>query len=77
MAFCIKNLSVLAYSSGFTLWLYRAMSDGGSVFSNPDFFDGAGDVLAEGDIVMVYSRAGSRMLRVVMDGAGTRTVATI
>ncbi len=77
MAFCVKNLSVLAYSSGFTLWLYKAANDGGTVFSDPCFFDDAGDILAGGDMVMVSSRDGSRVLSVMMDDTGARTVSTV
>ena len=77
MEFCVENLSILACSSGFTLWLYRAVSDSKSVFANPRFFQKAGDMMNCGDIVMISARDGSRLLSVLMDEEGARTVATV
>ena len=73
MAFCNENLSVLAYSKGFTLWLYRAMTDGGTVLSDSRFFNGAGDVIAGGDMIMVSARNGSQVLSVAVDEGGALT----
>ena len=74
MAFCVENLSVLSYSSGFTLWLYKAANDSRTEFADPRFFEAAGDILAGGDMVMVSARDGGRVLSVTMDEAGARTV---
>ena len=66
MAFCSRNLSVLAYSNGFTLWLYKAIGEIGAILANPRFFEEAGDILAGGDMVVVSARDGGRVLSVVM-----------
>ena len=62
MAFALRNLSVLAYANGFTLWHYRAEQDGLAAVSAPGFLDQAGDVLTAGDLLMVSSASGARML---------------
>ncbi len=73
MAFSLRNLSVLAYANGFTLWLYNAGGEGRETVAGPGFFDAAGDMLAGGDMVMVSARDGGRMLSVLADAGGVRT----
>lgn len=73
MAFSLRNLSVLAYANGFTLWLYKASSEERASVGAPGFFDDAGDMLAGGDMVMVSARDGGRLLCVLSDNAGLRT----
>jgi hypothetical protein len=72
MAFSLRNLSVLAYASGFTLWLYKAGSEEHADVTRPDFFEEVGDMLAVGDMVLVAAREGGRMLCVLAEGAGLR-----
>jgi len=58
MPFSPKDLSVLAYATGFTLWHYLCREDlNQSALSN--YFDDAKDVFRSGDIVMMsYVREG-------------------
>lgn len=66
MAFAIRNLSVLAYAQGFTLWHYRAnvptlgasMVPAGTFaeICSPGFFQPAEDMLAAGDMILVSAR---------------------
>lgn len=72
MAFVLRNLSVLAYANGFTLWLYKTGSDDQSSVATPGFFDDAGDMLAGGDMMMVSARDGGRILSVTANSAGVR-----
>jgi len=51
MAFESKNLSVLAYSNGFTLWHYATV-DGAADVDNDGYFNSAADMLRSGDMVM-------------------------
>ena len=44
MAFEIKNLSVLAYANGFTLWHYTT-PDAAATVDNTGYFNAAGDML--------------------------------
>ncbi len=73
MAFSLRNLSVLAYANGFTLWHYKADPADHPNMGAPDFFADAGDMLAGGDMMMVTSREGAKMLCVLADSTGLRT----
>jgi len=75
MAFSLRNLSVLAYANGFTLWHYKADPADQSHTAAKDFFAEAGDMLAGGDMMMVTSREGARLLCVLADADGLRTAA--
>ena len=50
MAFSIRDLSVLAYANGFTLWHYKAGAGGVAAAGGPGFFDPAADMLASGHV---------------------------
>lgn len=58
MAFAIRNLSVLAYAQGFTLWHYKGAAITLAETRAPSFFNGAADMLATGDMLMVSARDG-------------------
>jgi hypothetical protein len=73
MAFSLRNLSVLAYANGFTLWHYKAEPADHPDMGTPSFFADAGDMLAGGDMMMVSSREGARMLCVLADASGIST----
>lgn len=68
MAFVIRNLSVLAYAQGFTLWHYKAGAAPLAGLDKPGFFDDAADMLAPGDMLMLSGSGGGRM-RVVTQAA--------
>ncbi|NVJ92524.1 MAG: hypothetical protein HWE34_12740 [Methylocystaceae bacterium] len=51
MAFESKNLSVLAYSNGFTLWHY-ATTDLATDVDTSGYFNTAADMLRTGDMIM-------------------------
>lgn len=74
MAFALRNLSVLAYANGFTLWHYKAAAEDQRALRGPRFFAEAGDMLAAGDMVLVSAPEGGCMLCVAPDGTGLRTV---
>ncbi len=61
MDFTIRNLSVLAYAQGFTLWHYKAPAASLAALGRPGFFDHAMDMLAHGDMVMMSARDGGRV----------------
>ncbi|HUB14166.1 MAG TPA: hypothetical protein VMB34_19605 [Acetobacteraceae bacterium] len=64
MAFAIRNLSVLAYANGFTLWHYKAGTDRLATAASRDFFADAADMLAEGDLLMISAADGARVVTV-------------
>lgn len=61
MTFTLRNLSVLAYANGFTLWHYRAGDEALSALDDDGFFGVAGDLIAPGDIVMASGSHGARI----------------
>ena len=83
MAFAIRNLSVLAYAQGFTLWHYRANVPtlGATLVqpatlaevAEPGFFDPAADMLATGDMMLVSAPEGGRVLFVAAGESGVIT----
>ena len=85
MAFAIRNLSVLAYAQGFTLWHYRANVPtlGATLVppataeevAAPGFFDGATDMLAQGDMLLVSTPLTGSLLFVTGVQGGVRTAA--
>ncbi|MDR2098902.1 MAG: hypothetical protein LBO78_02655 [Rickettsiales bacterium] len=46
-----KNLSVLAYSNGFTLWHYKAAADADA--GAQGYFDKVGNIFNPGDVIFV------------------------
>jgi hypothetical protein len=62
MAFSLRNLSVLAYANGFTLWHYKASEAALAAVNAPGFFAAAEDMLATGDMLMVSAADGAGVL---------------
>ena len=50
MAFQNKNLSMIAYANGFTLWHYKTEDSPKTVLSN-GYFNGAAYILENGDAI--------------------------
>jgi hypothetical protein len=57
MAFNSKNLSVLAYANGFTLWHYTT-SDVATVVDTAGYFNEAETMLRVGDMVLANADTG-------------------
>ncbi len=58
--FAVRDLSVLCYTCGFTLWHYRAGSAPLEEVFGPRFFDPAAELLSRGDMCLVSAdRAGA------------------
>jgi hypothetical protein len=74
MAFKLRDLSVLAYANGFTLWHYKAREDDLRTVGAPVFFNDAGDMMSAGDHIHVSGAAGGSVLVVVPNGNGLKTV---
>lgn len=58
MTFAIRNLSVLAYAQGFTLWHYKAPSVPLSSIQSPGFFNSVADMLDPGDHILISAADG-------------------
>jgi hypothetical protein len=68
MAFSLRNLSVLAYANGFTLWHYKSGADPLSRTATKGYFADAADLLAPGDMVMLSAAEGGKIATIL--GAG-------
>lgn len=75
--FSVRNLSVLAYANGFTLWHYKAARNRLAEVASNDFFNSAGDMLAPGDLMMVSASDGARVLSVMAKSEGGITIASM
>ena len=64
MAFQFRNLSVLAYANGFTLWHYKAGSDRLQSVVSRDFFADAADMMGQGDLLMISAPDGASIVAV-------------
>ncbi|MCB8879398.1 hypothetical protein ACELLULO517_04075 [Acidisoma cellulosilytica] len=61
MSFAFRNLCVLAYANGFTLWHYKAGPDPLEDVAGQGFFADASDMLSQGDMIMISARNGGRI----------------
>ena len=57
MAFLSKDLSVLAYANGFTLWHY-ATPDAAAAVDTAGYFNAASDMLRTGDMILANTATG-------------------
>ncbi|TVR97382.1 MAG: hypothetical protein EA406_09875 [Rhodospirillales bacterium] len=51
MAYTARNLSVLAYANGFTLWHYTT-ADPSTIVDTTGYFNAAADMLRVGDMIL-------------------------
>jgi len=58
MAYNAKNLSVLAYANGFTLWHYTT-PDAATAVDASGYFNGAADMVRIGDMVLANTDTGA------------------
>jgi hypothetical protein len=77
MAFAIRNLSVLAYANGFTLWHYKAGKDRQDAVAEANFFADAADMLTAGDMVMVSALDGARIVAIAPTDPACVTTAAL
>ncbi len=77
MVFAIRNLSVLAYANGFTLWHYKAGKERLEAVTATNFFADGADMLAVGDMIMVSAADGARIICVTMADIETVTTAPL
>lgn len=61
MSFAFRNLCVLAYANGFTLWHYKAGADPLDDVAGQGFFADAVNMLSPGDMIMISARDGGRL----------------
>ena len=76
--FAIRNLSILAYAMGFSLWHYKARTISLAQVQCAGFFDDAVDQFAVGDMIHISASDGGCILFVasVADGVKVRVMAS-
>ncbi len=78
-AFKIKDLSVLAYGNGFTLWHYTSADTLTEVTTTSGYFDSAAEMLRVGDMILTNTSTGGSvvgslvMVSAISSGAVTVT----
>jgi hypothetical protein len=68
MAFSLRNLSVLAYANGFTLWHYKSGADALALAAADGYFADAADLLSPGDMLMLSAAEGGRIATIAGSG---------
>ena len=54
--FLNKNMSVIAFANGFTLWQYKSTSDSLEQIEWAGYFDRIMTLMAHGDIIIINAR---------------------
>ena len=73
MSFAVRNLSVLAYANGFTLWHYKSGGDSMREVNHPGYFDEGIDMLASGDMILTSTSTGGQVLCIAVGEEGLTT----
>ena len=75
MAFQNKNLSVIAYANGFTLWHYKENATIATITAS-GYFASVKSLMNTGDIILINGSNGTAM-KVVTVAEGTVTVGAL
>jgi hypothetical protein len=79
MAFAARNLSVLSYANGFTLWHYTT-PDTNVTVTAANYFNGGADMLRKGDMIVANVDTGATLVNkiyfVSSVAGGVVTIAT-
>ncbi len=75
MAFQNKNLSVIAYANGFTLWHYAAASDTVENITADGYFNNVKTLMNTGDIIMINASDNTTIKKVVVADTNITTAA--
>ena len=74
MAFQNKNLSVIAYANGFTLWHYAAAETMTNI-SASGYFNSVKSLMNTGDIVIINASDNTSMKKIVVGDSAVTTSA--
>jgi hypothetical protein len=77
MAFDPRNLGVLAYAAGFSLWQYRSTSDSAAVVASPGHMDPVAAMLRPDDLILATAADRGLLLRVLSLTGGSVTLAEL
>lgn len=74
MAFQNKNLSVIAYANGFTLWHYSASETLSTIAAN-GYFNGVKTLMNIGDIIIINASDSTAIKQINITDLNVTTVA--
>ena len=74
MAFQNKNLSVIAYANGFTLWHYSAKETLATITAN-GYFNAVKTLMNVGDIIMINASDNTAIKKINITDLNVTTVA--
>lgn len=77
MPFDPRNLGVLAYAAGFSLWQYRSATDSAATIAAPGHMDPVAAMLRPDDLVLVSASDRGLILRIVSLTGGSVTTAEL
>lgn len=66
MAFANKNLSVIAYANGFTLWHYCGSKETLATISASGYFNDVKTLMNTGDIIIINASDNTAILQVTV-----------
>ena len=75
--FTIRNLSVLAYAQGFTLWHYKGGTLPMAEMRAVGFFNSSADMLATGDMILMSAADGGAVSFVAKSDGGAVILAGV
>ena len=77
MAFAARNLSVLSYANGFTLWHYTS-TDNNTTVTTANYFNSACDMLRKGDVILAnVDTAGTQANKLYFVSSNTSGVVAV
>jgi hypothetical protein len=77
MPFQLRDLSVLSYANGFTLWHYRSTADTMATITAANYFAPASAMVARNDVLVIVGSDGVRQSRVATVAPGAVIVAAL
>ena len=73
MAFQNKNLSVIAYANGFTLWHYASTTDSVSTISATGYFNDVKTLMNIGDVVIINASDNTSIKKINITASNVTT----
>lgn len=71
MSFTIRNITVLNYGNGFTLWHYKCPTDLLDCWTK-GYFDSASGMLADRDMMLISAKDGGAQVYLSVDAGAVR-----
>ena len=73
MAFQNKNLSVIAYANGFTLWHYASTTDSIATISATGYFNDVKTLMNIGDVVIINASDNTSIKKINITASNVTT----